>query len=108
MLVLAFLIPMNAQAQDSVGRPAVQSVIMAFADGIHTGALADIDGLFAPSGVHILVDNVALHGWADFRAELLQPEMARYPGLRYAHTEIETALRGNTAWMEFRWQMSGR
>jgi len=107
MLALAVLIPINAQAQNSVERPAVRRVIMAFADGIHTGALGEIDQLFAPSGVHILVDNEALHGWADFRAQLLEPETAGYSGLRYAHTGIETSLRGNIAWTAFRWQMSG-
>lgn len=107
MLALGFLVPINAQAQNSVERPAVRRVIMAFADGIHTGSLAENDELFTPSGVHILVDNVALHGWADFRSELLEPEMARYSGLRYAHTGIETTLRGNIAWTAFRWQMSG-
>jgi ketosteroid isomerase-like protein len=106
MLVLAVLVPAGAQAQASEDRAAVQAVITAFADGIHTGALANVEGLFAPSGVHILVDNAALHGWGEYRDEHLQPEMARYSDVRYAHTGIESSVRGNIAWTAFRWQMS--
>ncbi len=32
--------------------------------------------------------------------------MARYPNLRYAHTGVESSVRGNIAWAAFRWQMS--
>ena len=107
MLVLAFLVPTSAHAQASADRAAVRRVITAFADGVHTGELTRIDALFAPSGVHILVDNTALHGWADYRDEHLKPAMVRYSSLRYAHTGIEVTLRGNIAWTAFRWQMSG-
>jgi len=107
MSVLAFLAPAGTQAQAAAERTAVQRVITAFADGIHTGSLAEVDALFTPSGVHILVDNAALHGWADYRDQHLKPEMARYSDLRYAHTGIESTLRGNIAWTAFRWQMSG-
>ena len=84
----------------------MRRVITDLADGIHTGQLADIDALFAPSGVHIILDNMALHGWAEYRDEHLRPEMARFSDLRYAHTGVETSLRGNIAWVAFRWQMS--
>ncbi len=106
MIALAFLVPATVNGQQSADRAAVQRVITAFADGIHTNALADIDALFAPSGVHILIDNQALHGWAEYRDFHLKPEMARYSGLRYAHTGIESSVRGNIAWAAFRWQMS--
>jgi len=107
MLMVAFLVPVGAHAQSSSERTAVQRVITAFADGIHTDALSNIDALFAPSGVHILIDNQALHGWAEYRDYHLRPEMARYSDLRYAHTGIESSVRGNIAWSAFRWQMSG-
>jgi len=107
MLMLAFLVPVGAHAQSSAERTAVQRVITAFADAIHTDALNNIDALFAPSGVHILIDNQALHGWAEYRDYHLRPEMRLYSGLRYAHTGIESSIRGNIAWSAFRWQMSG-
>ncbi len=106
MMALAFLVPASARAQPTAEQTAVQRVIAAFADGIHTGRLADIDGIFAPSGVHILTDNAALHGWAEYRDLHLMPEMARYSDLRYAHTGIESSVRGSIAWAAFRWQMS--
>ena len=107
MIALGVLVPGSVNAQAADDRADVQRVITAFADGIHTGALGGIDALFAPSGVHILVGDAALHGWADYREERLRPEMARYSGLRYAHTAIESSVRGNIAWAAFRWQMSG-
>ena len=106
MMTLAFVIPAGVNAQATDDRAAVQSVVTAFADGIHTGSLADIDALFAPSGIHIVLDNAALHGWAEYRDLHLMPEMARYSDLRYAHTGIEASVRGNIAWAAFRWQMS--
>ena len=74
------------------------------ADGIRTGQLGNIDALFAPSAIHIILDNMALHGWAEYRDDHLRPEMARFSDLRYAHTGIETSLRGNIAWTAFRWR----
>ncbi len=106
MLALAVIVPVSAFAQANEDRAAVRGVITALADGIHTNALAEIDALFAPSGVHILVDNAALHGWGEYRDDHLMPEMARYSDLRYAHTGIESSVRGNIAWAAFRWQMS--
>jgi ketosteroid isomerase-like protein len=106
VIALAFLIPASASAQQSEERAAVQRVIAAFADGIHTDQLAEIEALFAPSGVHILVDNAALHGWAEYRDQHLLPEMESYSDVRYAHTGIESSVRGNIAWSAFRWQMS--
>jgi len=106
MLALAVLVPAAAHAQANEDRAAVTAVITKFADGIHTNSLGDIDALFAPTGIHILLDDVALHGWGDYRDQYLKPEMARYPSLRYAHTGIEASVRGNIAWAAFRWQMS--
>ena len=106
MMALAFLVPAAASAQRTEERAALRRVITAFADGIHTDQLASIDALFAPSGVHILIDNQALHGWTEYRDFHLKPEMARYSDLRYAHTGIESSVRGNIAWVAFRWQMS--
>jgi ketosteroid isomerase-like protein len=100
------LAPATMSAQQREARMAVQQVISAFADGIHSNRLADIDALFAPSGVHIILDNEALHGWGEYRDQHLKPEMARYPSLRYAHTGVESSVRGNIAWAAFRWQMS--
>jgi ketosteroid isomerase-like protein len=106
MIALALLVPAGAAAQQSEERAAVHQVITSLADGIHTNQLGNIDALFAPSGVHVIVDDVALHGWDEYREGHLMPEMARYPELRYAHTGIEASIRGNIAWVAFRWQMS--
>ena len=104
-LALTVLVPASMSAQREA-RMAVQQVISAFADGIHSNRLADVDALFAPSGVHIILDNETLHGWGEYRDQYLKTEMARYPNLRYAHTGVESSVRGNIAWAAFRWQMS--
>ena len=105
-LALALLVPAVASAQENADREAVQAVITSFADAIHTNQLGNIDALFAARGVHIVVDNAALHGWGEYRDDYLMPELARYPETRYAHTGIESSMRGNIAWVAFRWQMS--
>jgi ketosteroid isomerase-like protein len=106
MTVLALLAPAMAGAQQNPERAAIQQVITSFADAIHTNQLGNVDALFAPTGIHIIVDDAALHGWAEYRDGYLMPEMVRYPQLRYAHTGLETSVRGNVAWVAFRWQMS--
>ncbi len=106
MMALALVLPVTASAQQDSERAAVQRVITSLADGIHTNQLGNIDGLFAASGLHIIVDDATLHGWGEYRDQLLIPQMARYPELRYAHTGVESSLRGNIAWVAFRWQMS--
>ena len=106
-LLVASSAPAGLTAQDTAERAAVQRVLVAFANNIHTGALAANEALFTPSGVHILTDDEALHGWAEFRDVRLVPELARYAGARYAHTGVESSVRGRIAWAAFRWQMSG-
>lgn len=108
MMALTILVPASITAQQREARLAVQQVIAALADGIHSNRLADVDTLFAPTGVHIILDNAALHGWGEYRDQYLKAEMARYPDLRYAHTGVESSVRGNITWAAFRWQMSSR
>jgi len=105
-LMIAGMLPSIAQAQASDDRAAVQAVVTALADAVHQNALSNADQLFAPTGVHVLAGAAALHGWGEYRTEVLEPEMARYGNLRYAHTGVETSVRGNIAWTAFRWQMS--
>ena len=106
LMGLALLAPTVVAAQQDEERAAIRQVITSLADGIHTNQLATIDALFAPTGVHVITDEAALHGWGEYRDVHLKPEMARYPQLRYAHTGIETSVRGNVAWVAYRWQMS--
>ncbi len=108
IVVLTVLVPASITAQQREARQAVQQVVAAVADGIHSNRLADVDTLFAPTGVPIILDNEALHGWEEYRDQYLKAEMARYPNLRYAHTGVEASVRGNVAWAAFRWQMSSR
>ena len=105
--VAAAAFPASLSAQDTAERAAVQRVLVAFANNVHTGRLAENEALFTPTGVHILTGDEALHSWAEYRDQRLAPELARYTGVRYAHTGVETSVRGNIAWAAFRWQMSG-
>lgn len=106
LLALALLVPAAAKAQQNVERAAIHGVVSALADGIHTNQLGTIDQLFAPTGVHVLSGGSAFHGWTEYRDDLLRPRMASFAELRYAHTGIEASIRGNVAWVAFRWQMS--
>jgi hypothetical protein len=111
MMILATAVPValpaSLAAQDTAERAAVQRVLVAFANNVHTGRLAENEALFTPTGVHILTGDEALHSWAEYRDQQLAPELARYTGVRYAHTGVETSVRGGVAWAAFRWQMSG-
>jgi ketosteroid isomerase-like protein len=107
LALLALLVPGRLVAQENPDQTAVQRVIATFADNVHTGNLAANDALFMARGVHILTGNAALHNWAAFRDDHLMAEIARYQGARYAHTGVESTIRGNIAWAAFRWQVSG-
>jgi hypothetical protein len=96
----------HAQAAPDPERAAVQQVITKLGEYIQAGDLSAADSLFPARG-HILTDNATTHSWAEFRDQFLKPEMARYQGLRYAHTAVEPVARGNVAWVAFRRQISG-
>lgn len=108
LLLMAALFPslLSAQRPPDPERDAVQRVIADFAAHVQANHLSALDSLFPPRGLHILTDNATTHGWAEYRDEYLQPELARYPGLRYAHTAIEPVVRGNVAWVAFRRELS--
>ena len=95
-----------AAGQDTAERAAVQRVLSGYAQDIQSGNLASIEAAFAP-GAHILTGTAALHSWAEYRDQNLKPETARFTGLRYTHSGIETTVRGTVAWANFRWQMAG-
>jgi ketosteroid isomerase-like protein len=95
-----------AQAPDNQERAAVQRVITGYATNLQSGNLAAIEAMFGP-GLHILTGSSALHSWAEYRDQALNPEVARFTGLRYTHSGIETTVRGNVAWSNFRWQIAG-
>ena len=105
---MATLFPslLYAQRAPDPERDAVQRVIADFAEHVQANDLSALDSLFPPRGLHILTDNATTHGWAEYRDQYLTPELARHPGLRYAHTAIEPVVRGNVAWVAFRRELS--
>ena len=109
LLALAFALPTLAVAQappDSRDRAAVQRVLTGYAASVQSGDYAAVEALFGP-GLHILTGPLALHSWAEYRDQELKPAAARFGGLRYTHSGIETTVRGDVAWSNFRWQMAG-
>jgi hypothetical protein len=107
-LLLGLLAPSagHAQATPDPERAAVQQVITRLGEYIQAGNLSAADSLFPARG-HVLTDNATTHSWAQYRDQYLKPEMARYQGLRYAHTAVEPVVRGNVAWVAFRREISG-
>lgn len=109
VLLVGLVVPAALPAQQAAPDPeraAVAAVITGFAEKVQANDLAALDSIFPARGVHILVDTATTHGWAEYRDRFLKPEMARYPGLRYAHTAVEAVVRGNVAWVAFRRQLS--
>ena len=109
LLALSLAAPTLVAAQappDTQDRAAVQRVITGYATSVQAGDFAAVEAVFGP-GLHILTGASALHSWAEYRDQALKPELARFAGLRYTHSGIETTVRGNVAWSNFRWQMAG-
>ena len=108
LLALSIAVPaLGAQApSDTQERAAVQRVITGYATSVQAGDFAAVEAAFGP-GLHILTGTSALHSWAEYRDQALRPEIARFKGPRYTHSGIETTVRGNVAWSNFRWQIAG-
>lgn len=108
VLMIALLLPMDISAQrpPDPEREAVQQVITRFAEHVQEGNLSALETFFPERGLHILTDSATTHGWAEYRDRHLKPELARFPGLRYAHTRVEPVVRGNVAWVAFRRELS--
>jgi hypothetical protein len=88
-------------------RVAVRTVIQALAQNLQDGKWEMADSAFAARGLHVLVDTLALHTWAEYRDKYLKMDMAKYTDLKVAHTGIESVVRGNVAWSAWRQELSG-
>jgi hypothetical protein len=88
-------------------RAAARQVLLQMAADVQEGKWAQADSLFAMRGVHVLADTAAYHSWAEYRDKVLKPDLARYTGLKLAHTGVEAQVRGNVAWVAFRQEVSG-
>jgi ketosteroid isomerase-like protein len=111
---LAFALPwlaprsLLAQLPDTRERAAVQRLIVSYADSLQAGKLAAVEAMFlVDPNLHIVTGSAALHSWAEYRDQVLKPEMQRFTGLRYTHSGIEIVVKGDVAWCNFRWQMAG-
>ena len=107
-LLIGTLVPgsLSAERPANPERDAVQRVIAAFAEHVQAGNLTALDSLFPARGLHILTDTTTTHSWTEYRDQYLKPELARYSGLRYAHTAVEPVVRDNVAWVAFRREYS--
>jgi hypothetical protein len=88
-------------------RAAARQVVLAMASYVQDGKWAQADSLFATRGLHVLVDTLGLHSWAEYRDKYLKPDLAKYTNLKVAHTGVEAQVRGNVAWVAFRQEVSG-
>jgi hypothetical protein len=88
-------------------RAAARQVLLQMAANLQDGKWASADSLFATRGVHILVDTIAHHSWAEYRDKQLKPDLARYTSLKVVHTGVEAQVRGAVAWVAFRQEVSG-
>jgi len=88
-------------------RAAVRQVVLQLAADLQGGNWSAADSLFAARGVHVLVDTLALHRWAEFRDTRLKPELARFANVRVTHSGVEAQVRGAVAWVVFRQEIAG-
>jgi ketosteroid isomerase-like protein len=108
IMALTVALPAAAAGQVDLAaeRTAIEQVLTSYAENVQSGSFGAIEGMLT-QGAHVVVGTQALHGLSEYREASLQADLARYPGVRYTHTGVETSLRGNVAWAAFRWQMSG-
>lgn len=107
-LLLCAAVPAWAQrGAPDPERAATRQIIQALGANIQDGNWAAVDNAFATRGLHVLVDTLALHSWADYRDKHLKPDLARYSGAKVAHTSVESVVRGSVAWVAFRQEISG-
>ena len=109
LALIGVLLPTGLTAQAARApdpeRDAVSALITEFGRLVEEGDLSKLDSFFPPRG-HILTDNATTHSWAEYRDNHFRAELAKFPSLKYAHTSVETVVRGNIAWVAFRRQMS--
>ena len=88
-------------------RAASRQVLLELGTYLQDGKWGQADSLFATRGVHVLADTSAFHSWADYREKSLKPDLAKYSGLKVAHTGVESQVRGNVAWVAFKQEVGG-
>lgn len=89
-------------------RAAARQVIVELATYLQDGKWTEADGLFATRGVHVLADTSAYHTWAEYRDKSVKPDLAKFTGLKVAHTGVEAVVRnGTVAWVAFRQEVGG-
>src|SRR5215216_3773139 len=104
----AITAPLQAQrGTPDPERAAARQVLLELASHLQDGKWTQADSLFAARGVHVLADTAAYHSWAEYRDKQLKPDLARYSGLKVAHTGVEAQVRGNVAWVAFRQEVGG-
>ena len=88
-------------------RAAARQVLLELGAHLQEGKWPEADALFATRGLHVLADTMAYHSWADYREKQLKTDLAKYSGLKVAHTGVEAQVRGNVAWVAFKQEISG-
>lgn len=105
-VLMLVAIPAAASARQT-DEETVRGVILAYAGFAEANNLAAIDTLFAEGrGVHIIEGAGVNRGWADYRDNHLQPELADFENLRYRFFSVEPQVRGSVAWAAFRYELS--
>jgi hypothetical protein len=108
LLLLAGTASLHAQrGTPDPERAATRQVLLELGSFLQEGKWAQADSLFPARGVHLLADTSAFHTWAEYRDKSLKPDLAKYSGLKVAHTGVESQVRGNVAWVAFRQEVSG-
>ena len=98
--------PLQAQRAPNPERAAVSRIIESVAELIQAGNLGGVDTLYAPRGVHIIEGIRVSHGWAEYRDDILKPDIDHLYELRYRYYGVEAQVRESVAWASFRYELS--
>lgn len=94
----------SAQVNDEEG---VRRALVDNVSGFERSDLAMLNKVWAQDeSVTVFENGYANYGWADYRDNHLKPEMAEMKNVKYALTDINPHVAGNTAWATFKYTIS--
>lgn len=96
--------PVSAQSKDEEG---VRRALLDNAAGFERNDLDALNRVWGQDeSVTVFENGFANYGWADYRDNHLKPEMAEMKNVKYALTDIQPRIAGNTAWATFKYTIS--
>ena len=85
----------------------IRGVLLQSAKAFENGNMAALEKAWAnDESVTVFESGHANYGWADYRDKHLGPEMKEMKNTKYALSDIQVKVSGNTAWAIFKYSLS--